>query len=264
MKYYILILSFILLVNSCGDNNIKNDEAVLLSTDLAENTHDSLVHYYEQTILDYYNESNTNQYEIPFKVTGIREFEDDSVLTIAFEEILEFGSWHYTNSSLLFIKNGSQLLQVSPMSTELKILNSDFYERDIQYPNRIPGKFKQKIDLTGDGKSEYIFQASGSIQTNFEESYNFYQLDPANQTLEIMDLAIFSSGVQAECETTYGTLKEYKIIENDTINPIIEIKENISVCNDRTFEVEELSSHLSYYTWNEKESRFIELLPPKL
>lgn len=266
MKNGLYILLIPLLVGSCLDKNDNKNQYEQFSNENIDDSNDSLVHYYEQTILDYYSESDTNEYKIPFEVTGKVEYVDDSILILTFNEILKFGSWHYTNSSLFFIKDGNQLIPISSNLSELRILSDDYYERDIQYPNRIHGKFKQRIDLTGDGEPEYIFHSKGSIRTGFEESYNFYRLNLSNNKLELMNLSIISNGIQGECDSTFGELREFKIIENDSINPIIEIKKTISSCNNNTITVEGLSPTFSYYVWNGEENKFIELLltKPKL
>lgn len=259
MKKIPLILLSSLLAISCREQSGHNFKVESFSSEFKSNTKDSLINYYEQAIIDYYCEADSSEYKVKLEITGKREYEDDSILILTFDEILKFGSWHYSNSSLFFLKNGNSLIPISPSSTDLKILNDDFYERDLLYPNRIHGKFTQKIDLTGDGKSEYIFHSTGSIKTSFEESYNIYQMNPDNQTLELFDLSISSNGIQGECDTTFGELSEFEIIENDSINPIIEIIKIMSTCNDSTFKVENLSRTVSYYVWDEQKNKFINL-----
>lgn len=259
MKKISFILVSSLFTFSCSEQSVSNNDVELFSSEFNSNTEDSLIKSYEQIIINYYNHSDTNEYKVKLEVTGKREYEDDSILILTFDEILKFGSWHYSNSSLCFLKDEGALTPVLPSVSASKILNDDFYERNIQYPNRIHGTFEQKVDLTGDGKPEYIFRSTGSIKTSFEESYNIYQLDTKNRTLALCNLSISSNGIQGECDTTFGTLCEFEIIKNDAIYPIIKIKETISACNDSTFKVEKLNCNISYYAWDEQKSKFINL-----
>lgn len=259
MKKTLFILLSLLLIIGCSEQNGNNIEVESISSEFNSNTEDSLIKFYEQTIINYYNNSDTNEYKVKLEVTGKREYEDDSILILTFDEILKFGSWHYSNSSLCFLKNGGTLTPVPPSLSASKILNDDFYERNIQYPNRIHGTFEQKVDLTGDGEPEYIFRSTCSIKTSFEESYNIYQLDPKNQILALCNLSISSNGIQGECDTTFGTLCEFEIIKNDATYPIIKVKEIISTCNDSTFKVEKSNCTISYYAWDEQKSKFINL-----
>ncbi|PKP05054.1 MAG: hypothetical protein CVU11_02610 [Bacteroidetes bacterium HGW-Bacteroidetes-6] len=223
---------------------------------------DSLVEIYTHTILEYYNNSNNIEQEIELAITGKRDYEDDSILILSFDEILKFGSWHYTNSSLCFRKNGRELIPIRPSSDEKTLLN-DFFQREMNYPNRIDGSIYQIIDLTGDGNPEFIFRSEGMVRDNFEERYNIYQLNVSNRTLEREKLLISSRGIQLSYPIIYGESREYKIIENDSTNPIIVIKEVISELDYSQDKVNELSCTFSYYVWDDRENQFVKLLLTK-
>jgi hypothetical protein len=243
---------------SCDNTNDKLDEDLLEVEDVkeAEREQDSIVDYYTEAIYAYYHKANfeENEIEIELRVKGERAYETDSILIISFNEVLEFGSWHYTDASLLFFKNGKDLIPIA-LSLEGEGVLNDFYKKDIQYPNRIDGVLHQIIDLTGDGKDEYIFRATGSIRVNFEERYTIYHLNPDTRKLERDSLSIYSQGVQADCDTIYGELGSFRIIKNR----IVEVKEVVSTCIDSLFKVQELTCTFTYYIWDKEEHKFKKL-----
>lgn len=265
MKLTPYIFLGILLITACDNHGETMTAHDINEIENKPPLKDSLVDFYTQTILEHYNNTNNIEQEIELTITGKRSYEDESILILSFDETLKFGSWHYTNSSLCFLKNGSELIPLHPSSDE-KTLLKDFLQRDINYPNRIDGSIYQIIDLTGDGISEYVFRSEGMVRDNFEERYDIYSMNVSNQTLERHKLSISSSGIQFNYPIIYGESRGYKIIENDSINPIIEIKEVISELDDSHDKVNELSCTFSYYVWNDKENQFVKLLltEPKL
>src|SRR5690606_26045665 len=130
-----------------------------------------------QFIEAYYEQADTADDHIELELEGEVTYEDDDMLIISFNEILKFGSWHYTQSSLCYAKGVDSLVIVHPYLCDSHLLNADFYERDLNYPNRMEGRFVEAIDLTGDGKNEYIFCSSGEIRTSFEKVYTVYRFN---------------------------------------------------------------------------------------
>lgn len=259
LLYYIPICSLLLI--GCGSQDHTIEENIH-KIEITPSTPDSLVDFYTQVIYKHYNDTNTDDYKVELDLEGKREYEDDSILILTFDEILKYGSWHYTDASLCFFKNGSELIPIAP-TVEGKQLTNDFFEREIQYPNRINGVIKELIDLTGDGIPEYIFYSYALFRDNFDERYDIYQLNSDNHTLERLDLSISSNGILGGSDGDYGELRDYKIIGNDSRNPIIEINEVINKPNDSTFEVEKISNIFSYFTWDNHAGRFKKILPTK-
>lgn len=234
-------------------------DQVETSVDLSRNEEsslpaDSILDFYTESIRNYYISMDTNAYKVELEISGKRAFEDDSLLILSFEEILKFGSWHTTNSSLCFRKSGDALIPIFPSSSE-KLSESDYYERDLNYPNRIEGVFYQQIDLTGDGKREFIFDVYGAIRTTFEDKFTFYQLHFENNSVESMQFSICSKGVQGECDQTFGELRTFQIRERVEQNPIIEIAEISSTCEDNTFKI--VKTDTSYYVWQNTNKNFV-------
>ena len=257
LKKIIFMLIYYILITACSQQVKSNSKNLSAKSNLQKK--ESLTVFYEKAILDYYKKANTDDYKIELELSGEIAYEDNSVLILSFKEILKFGSWHYTDSSLLFLKDGNKLIPISSSSPNLKLLNDDYYERDIKYQNRIQGIFKERVDLTGDGKPEYIFLASGSIKTSLEEKYSIYHLNTDSKSLVISNLHISSNKTQGECNNTFGTVRKYKIIKMKSSLPIIEVNEIQSICDYSLSKVKELSSKSSYYQWNKQKKVFEEV-----
>ena len=252
----ISLLYFFLTV-SCTNETKKNLPQD--SPNIEQKEKDSIVIHYEQLISDYYKKMDSNDYEIVLQIDGRKEYEDDAVLILTFNEVLEYGSWHYTESSLFFLKKDTQLLPIAPSTADLKILNEDFHEKALQYPNRISGQFKEKIDLTGDGIPEYIFYSTGIIRTNIEEAQHVYQLNLEQQRLEITNVSTSGNGFVGECDTTIGQLSDFNFIQTNSTCPIIEVKTVEKICMDSILKAQTIDSSKSYYQWNPQSSRFEKL-----
>lgn len=252
-----LILLPLFIAISCINESKKNSPQDSSNVELQKK--DSIVLHYEQLIADYYNKADSSDYKTVLQIDGRKAYEDDAVLILTFDEVLEYGSWHYTESSLFFLKKKNQLLPVAPSLAGLKILNEDFHEKALQYPNRISGQFKEKIDLTGDGIPEYIFHSSGMIRTSLEEVQHIYQLNLEEQDLEITNLSTSSKGFVGECDTTIGQLSDFKFIQTNSAYPIVKVKTIEKICIDSILKAQEIDSSMSYYQWNPQNSKFIKI-----
>jgi hypothetical protein len=237
-------------VNISSDDTLEEKKEILKDERLA---------FYEQEIKEYYQQQYTES-DIPIELglSGTIGYEDEQILILHFDEILEFGSWHYTNSALFFMKQGERLVRVKTPTIKDKLL-ADFYQRKMQYPNRIEGRLHQHFDLTGDGIKEYIFYATGMVRTNVEDAYHIYQLDTRTQELKLMNLYTKGSFVEGECESAYGMQEELKVIEQDSfVLPIIKLKRLQTICIDSVSQVDTINVDYEYYQWKGQEFLRIE------
>lgn len=244
---------FLLLLFSCNEDLVQS---VLVSQNEQDNVAnaDSLVDCYTQSFHDYYDSVNADFEGITLQLSGKKRFENDSMLILSFDEILEFGSWHYSNSSLCFSIKEKDLIPITAISGENGLLK-EYYGRRMDFPNRIEGELFQVVDLTGDGRAEYIFHARSSIRTNFEERYSFYHLNSESNRLVPYDLIVTGHGVEGDCDRAFGDLCEIEIIEGAT-QAQIEIKQIKCTCNDELLKVEEISRATSYYVWDKALNQF--------
>ena len=253
---------FLLLLAACNPPNAEIAPPISAEIEPETSPKDTTVDFYLQSIHAYYDSSNSLNNDVELAVKGMRAYEDDSILILTFDEILKFGSWHYSNASLCFYKNGDKRIPIGPIFPETTLL-TDYYQSDLNYPNRIDGELHQIIDLTGDGKPEYIFRSEGMVRTNFEEKYNFYQLNLSDQSLKRAKFLIESSGMLFSYPTIVGQSSSYSILENDAGNPLIEVKTIVSELAESQSQVKELSCKNSYFVWDNQASQFVGISNPK-
>jgi len=259
-------LGIVIALVSCGEKAAQSEIKPIHSEAKERSIHptqnpsqnpkqDSLVDFYSQMIHNYYASNNNDAADIELNLDGKIGYENDSLLILTFNETLKYGSWHRTNSSLCFKKKGNALIPIKVAPKKERVL-TDYYQSDLFYPNRMEGELFQVVDLTGDGQPEYIFHETGSIRTNFEEFYSVYHFNAAKNSLKRDDFSVFATGVQGNCNGTYGDLVEFKIIEKSS-KIGIKIKKTKTECNSETIKVELMSQTTSFYVWNQKQRRFI-------
>jgi len=111
--------------------------------------------------------------------------------------------------------------------------------------------------LTGDQQPEYIFESIGTIRTNREWVYSIYQLNKQTQSLDLMNLAIRSDGIIGECDTIFGEMAAFQVIESEVGKPVVKVKEWISICDEQMFEAKNEKVKNSYYQWDDEQNRFV-------
>lgn len=217
---------------------------------------DTLVDHYETEIQKYYRQHNSES-NVELELSGSIAYEDEAVLILAFDETLKFGSWHRTNSSLFFLKDEGGLIPVPATLQDRVVLLTDYYEVDLNFPNRVQGVFYQAVDLTGDDRPEYIFHSEASVKTNLEEHYTVYRLNEDLPRLEMTNLSVYSYGTQGECDAVFGDLRKLIVHESDSAMAFIEVSEESSSCVNGQKEVRRESATL--YIWDDQKNEFIEL-----
>ncbi len=185
--------------------------------------------------------------EFDVSLDTILEMERYRVL--CFSEILEYGSWHYTNSAKVFDFSGDSLVLLSADNPEHTGIEGD---TELLYPDRINGHPTEIVDFTGDGVPEIIFLSTGLVRTTQEDEYSLFQYKTEEKKLKSMGISVKGNTQIATCESPYGTLVEMKSIPaKDGGLPILRIVEMDVICEQegKTFLRE---TRVREYRWDKE------------
>lgn len=268
MRFVIPILLLIFLLSSCSNQDPKKEEAKKSeSTNKPEKSNkdddgtrrDSLTSHASHELKDNETllreteemirtahakrlEEKQSDFGKDLQLKGEVSFENEELVILSFEEIVEFGSWMYSNSSVFYAKTeeGHQLLKPTIKTTELNWGE----ETDLQYPGRINGVFKKAFDLTNNGKKDFIMEASGGYRTNQWETSFALIYDDEKMVLKILDLKAHSELTVGECSDAFGIKETFEIIEPEAYGgmPMVKIKGEKSECVEDQIQVNETYS----------------------
>lgn len=206
---------------------------------------DSLVDSHVKAIKKHYAQSRQNDGKIALELKGKRAYEDDSVVALSFDEIQQFGSWHYSTSALVFLKENNQLVAVTASPDHS--VNGLRLVSGIAFPNKIDGNFKEMKDLTGDGIPEFLFLDYRNYHDEVEEKLNVYRLNKKSRLLEQLNLTAFSHG-KAAGDTLEGTNETLEVLQK---SGIVAVKSEEMVRNDKG-KLAPAKSHTAYYKYDVK------------
>ncbi len=262
MKSSNILPLFIIFLISCVNNVKKEDiseqeeyssNIALDSTDLSsiDESQDPIWYNNDMPLYDYCSEQINQQYdgEIELELDFSKAFRDEDIISCSIEEIQKFGSWNYTNSSMVFLPMGDSLIPV-------RLIPEDLSENNpFQYENRINGVLIRRTDLNMNGRPEYMFEYSENRRTNFHSEINIYELDKDLRVLYPIDISCLSDGLVGECEEFIGMEQKMEIHEYEDDFPIIIIRTITSRCDEagNWTKIDEYKFNLQ---WNEEEKKF--------
>ncbi len=233
-----ILFLFILGLSGCRTQEKTNETHVQLR--------DSLVDFHTEAIQKYYAQTKQNGGGIALELKGRRALENDSIVILSFDEIEQFGSWHYANSALFFIKEKQRLVAVtaSPAfsANGLRLVDG------IAYPNKIHGSFKEMKDLTGDGVAEFLFLDSRSYHDEVEERLSIYQFNKKDRLLVPLNVEAFSHGTAAG-DTLLGTIETLRILKNHDNQTITAVKHDETARNGKG-RLMVVKTHTVYYRYD--------------
>ena len=254
----ILIFFFI----SCSNNeksqiltneDEENSNIAMDSSDMAEVELDADPIWYnnDTPLYEYCSQKIISQYEdeIELELEFSKAFRDKTIIACSMEEVQKYGSWNYTNSSMVFIPNGDSLIPVKLIPENLSENNP------FQYENRVNGVLIRRTDLNLNGRPEYMFEFSEMRRTNFHSEINIYELDEDLQVLYPIDMSCRSDGLIGECDEFIGMEQKMEIHEYEDNFPIIIIRTTTSKC-DESGSWEKLDEYKVNFQWSEEENKF--------
>ena len=257
-SHIFVLITFVLnLIIGCDSHPTKSNSIPEANQKNIIDTKDSIVECSLAQIKQHYYEfQQQEQYKIELELVGERTFENDSILILSFDETIKFGSWSYNNSSLIFHKAGNQLLPIKPDI----ILEKEFADSldEINYPNRIRGKFDKSIDLTGDGIPEYLFKQRNTHRDFVAETTHIYKIDLQKNKVHQVNLKSFSRGFIFAEDTLDGDNEKLEIIKSNQNELLIQIK-HITTKRNSLGTLDVIADKLTYYKYNTKAQKFIEI-----
>lgn len=253
-----IIYFFLQLFVGCKTNNKENSTNLITNNKEGIINKDSIIEFYSAQIQKHYLELQENEANfttrIELELDGKRTFENDTLLILSFEEVIKFGSYRYSESSLVFKKKNHQLVPIeAPFLFKNKKININ---EEIYYPNRIPGYFTKSIDLTGDGIHEYVFTKEFMYKDNIEKDVRIYKIDLQKNILHQLNLEAHSSGFVFTPDTLRGTNERMSFIETSNKEVIVKlVNETTETNSDGDLVIKEIKT--SYYKYNPDKNKFI-------
>ncbi|MCB0477313.1 MAG: hypothetical protein KDC84_04075 [Crocinitomicaceae bacterium] len=217
---------------------------------------DSLIQACESFIIDTYKSNiGEDDFGKDIQVKGSVSFENDAFLVLQFEEIIEYGSWMYSSSSMFFNKSRGRLEKVK---VDSKMDPNWEVTKNLYYMGRVNGDVQSRVMLNGDDLPDFIMSCSQSFRTNESIWENIYELDLKNNYLKMYDLSTSSSVIRGDCEGgEYGNQRRFKIKDTKSDLPIIEIVVSESECLEGEVQVEERPS--MEYQWDPNQKKFMKI-----
>lgn len=249
-KLIIIKLGIItLLFASCSaeSKNEGSDEPRHSKQDDNDSSFSGLITAYKLEIekhYDNYRQNNRNTFP-ELQLEGEVSYEDEDFLILTFSEILEYGSWHYSNSSFVFRKLGDQNFEgIIPDKSDT--ITGPNLDQELAYEGRINGVPFYVGDLTGDQIKDFIFRSSTSVRSTNYNQYSFYTIK--NNSLQKSTLK-FSAEIDDGC----GDIDSIRVDENFN-PPVIIVKSRKIKCDPETgVKLSMPSSDNLVYQWNENE-----------
>ena len=258
------IFFYCLLVVGC-QSKAKEKNTIVNNNKISSIVKDSLVRHYSAQIQKQYallqqsenpRSNTTNCIQLKGKIT----FENDVLLILSFDEVIQVGSYRYSQSSLLFKKTNNQLLPITPQFFFNEISND--LSEEIYYSNRIPGHFSKKIDVTGDGIDEFVFKKQYSFKDNSKEEVSIYKIDLQTNNLKQLNLQTNSTGFAYRSDALVGTNERMSFIENNKNETIIKVVQEITELNaEGNVHVKE--SKTNHYRYSPKSKNLMKMIMSK-
>lgn len=273
MKKFILIIVLIQLI-SCGESvqddskmpkkkveaEVKSDTVQKeIIEEIEEGSRkivvdtDSLIKACEKHIVDSYHLNiGDEEFGKDIQVKGSVTFENEDYLILGFEEIIEYGSWNYTSSSMFFNKSRGNL--------ELMNVDSKKDEKweitiNLNYKGRVNGILEKQAMLNGNDLNDIIMFTSQTFRTNESNWQNIYELDLENNKLRLFDLSTHSMITVGECEGSFGTIQKLNILDTKSDLPILEIQNIESECIEGQVKVNEIPN--TQFQWDPNMLEFL-------
>ncbi len=234
---------------------VDQEEAPIASTKPILFNKDSLVKACEQHVIDNYQKNiGEETFGKDIQINGSIGFENEDFLVINIEEIIEYGSWNYTESSMIFNKSRGRLELVkvdSKKDENWEITENLFYE------GRINGLVEKSLMLNGNDRPDFIVYASQTRRTQKTIWGNIYELDLTKNHLKLFDLSSNSQITMGECEGEFGHLEKFIVSDTKSDLPIVEIQISESECIDFKVVSNELPNQ--QYQWDPSSEKFLKI-----
>ena len=212
--------------------------------------------YYHSEITQFYNNHFQDEGRLSNKpdleLEGYVSYNDNDLLVISYKEVLKYGSWHYSYSSIAFKKlDDNKLLRIQISSLDSTALSQ--IDSELIYPYRINGIPHVVTDLNNDGVKDIIFESSSQIRATEYKAYSIYF--SKSDTLKLSQLS-FSSETDQCCDGDCGKKQTLSVLYLEPL-PIIEVNTKIIECIEEQEKRVIVRESNELFQWNEKNSDFV-------
>lgn len=234
----------------------KEPNAELKTPDKKIWNKDSLIKVYEDYIVNFYKSqlAPDETFGSEIRIKGSLAFEDENLVILSFEEIIEFGSWQYSSSSIFLNKIGNTLRMVTGLPM---VGPNGTNSENILYPGRVNGVFVKRTQLNGNENPDFIMESSVMYRTTEGITQRIYEFDAKSNTLKQFEIAAYSEITNGECNGAFGSKEELKVIDTKSDLPLLQIQKTISEClEDKVVIVKETHRQ---FQWDPAGNQFLEI-----
>lgn len=234
----------------------KEPNAELKTPDKKIWNKDSLIKVYEDYIVNFYKSQLAPEetFGSEIRIKGSLAFEDETLLILSFEEIIEFGSWQYSSSSIFLNKSGNTLRMVTGLPM---VGPNGTNSENILYPGRVNGVFVKRTQLNGNENPDFIMESSVMYRTTEGITQRIYEFDAKSNTLKQFEIAAYSEITNGECSGAFGSKEELKVVDTKSDLPLLQIQKTISEClEDKAVIVKETHRQ---FQWDPAGNQFLEI-----
>jgi len=259
-RHLILILASVLFVFcfcTTDSSNKMNDSTTVTSSpinkpDTITSVYDDVLSYFQLQIREHYNKSLPEDKPITLELGGSISYNDDDFLIISFVEIMKYGSWHTSYSSVIFKKlDDNNLIRIFTNSPDT--VTGPNIDNELAYPGRINGLPYIITDLNGDGIKDLLFKSETYVRDSEYTTYSFFTYD--NEVLTRSKLTFSAESYQ--CLDGFCGTENIVNLHYFDFPPKIYVKTreiSMDKKQDGSFIVNEVRN---LYRWDDKEKDFV-------
>ncbi|MCH2042565.1 MAG: hypothetical protein MK212_00370 [Saprospiraceae bacterium] len=238
---------------------IKNDSSLVMKVDpqlwrIHCEDQDQLVDQYIDTIRTYYQNYHEQNPTFVLKIGGKRVYEDDEICILEFREIIEWGSYHYGYSSILFKKSRNTYI---PIQTDCMQKQDYDLDPDLLHPYRINGQYIAKADLTSNGETEFIFKNSTTVRDRTDETHRIYHYRRTENKLNTNPLKLRGE-LKMDC-SEHPSGKEINLSIDSLDNNKLALKQSFVERKCKNDLVQIIQTDTFNLIWNTKINQFIKI-----